>query len=143
MKKIIAILAVVAALFTLGSCGTSMHDAQTYTGTLTITGLPTLADINTTYAKNFTGLTINGSAGGWASLPNTNYDGSGSVTVTLDNYKYPWDLGQVPASCKTAEFPIKVVICDQDGGWFSDEVAGWYGLTAGSNMTATWASRAN
>jgi hypothetical protein len=128
MKKILYIFIALVALFALVGCDDALHNAQSFTGTVTITGLPSLEDINSGFGKSFTGLTINGSAGGWANLPNTPYDGSGKVVLELDNYVYPWDMDQVAADCKDAFQPLKIVITDQDGGWFSDDVAYWYGL---------------
>ena len=138
MKRILAILAVVAAIFAVSSCDTALHDSPVYIGTLTITGAPTSADLG-----GGTSFKVTGSFGSWVGKSENDvaYDGKGTITIPLSGYFPPsWAYDQVPSGVvPSADLPIKIAIVKANGDWISDDYAKWYGLPkAQQDITVTW-----
>lgn len=101
MKKILIVLAAVAAVFAVTSCDTAMHDGtQMYVEKIIVTGLPTTMEGKTVELMGFWG-------GGTEAKSDLVKIVGGEVTLTLTS-------GQIQ-SAPNPEFKIKPI--DTDGGW--------------------------
>ncbi|WP_304226431.1 hypothetical protein [Gracilinema caldarium] len=101
MKRILAILAVVAAIFAVSSCDTAMHDGTSmYIEKIIVTNLPASMNNRTVELMGFWN-------GGSSATTDQQKIDNGTVTLTLTS-------GQLQ-SAPNPEFKIKPI--DIDGGW--------------------------
>jgi hypothetical protein len=120
-----------------------LHDSPVYTGTITITGVPTTAEINAINSTTYSSFKVTGSFGTWDGKPENDvtYDGNGTITLPLTSYFPPsWAFDQVPNGVvPSTDLPIKLAIVGPNDEWIADAVAKWYGLPkAMEDISVTW-----